>query len=119
MIKLLLAILLLAQPLPPYPLGSTLDPVDGVAPIAYENSGGADTVIAVLDRADCRIPTLAAIADPSDPQAVVQVPFGPPYDARCLLRPGDHVHLLRYRQGQLVGEDGPYIVPVKVWLPRI
>lgn len=105
-----------AQATPPPPLGSTLEP--GVVGIGWANDVQADTVVAILDRDDCRGPAFAAV-DPLQQQAHVQVPAGPPYDARCLLRPGDHVWLALFRAGRYVDQLGPYVVPIKVWFPMI
>lgn len=115
--KLIIAIaVFLIAAIPPPPLGGTLDPVDGVALIGRKNDVQADTVVIALERDDCRGPVLTAV-DPLEPQMVVQVPPGPPFDVRCLLTPGDHVYLLRYRDGLYIDAIGPYIVPIKVWLP--
>lgn len=109
-----------AQAKPAPPLGSTLDPIDGVALIGWENEVGADAISVLLDRDDCRGPTPAPIGDSGDPQqGLVQVPAGPPFDPDCLLRPGDHVYLLRYRAGEYIDQIGPYVVPVRIWLPVV
>ena len=107
-----------AQPMYPLLPGRTLDPVDGVTGIPWENGVGADTVVVLLERDDCRSPALAAIDGPAN-QAFVQVPSGPPFDARCLLRVGDHVWLLRFRNGRYIDQLGPYVVPNRVWLPVV
>lgn len=107
-----------AQPLPS--TENTLDPVNGVAMIAWENDVQADTIMALLARHDCRGPTLVAIKDSGDPQqGIVQVPAGPPFDPPCLLRPGDRVYLQRWRDGEYIDTIGPYSVPIRVWLPMI
>lgn len=115
-----LFILTQTQPAPPAPPGSTLDPVNGVAWIGWENSIGADTAVVLLNRADCPVASRAAPEDTGDPaQANTQVPAGPPFDARCLLRPGDHVYLQRWRNGEHIDTLGPYFVPVRIWLPIV
>ncbi len=110
-----------ATPIPPPPLGRVLTPENGVAIIGWENDVQADVVGVRLDRApdDCPQPLLAAIDSPDDPQAIVQVPLGPPFEPRCLLRPGDRVYLLRYRAGRFTDEIGPYVVPARMWLPIV
>ena len=117
-VALMLATSAQAQLTPP--LGSTLDPVDGVALINWENNVGADTVMMLLGRDDCRGPAPATLLDSGDPQqGLVQVPAGPPFDPLCLLRPGDHVYLQRWRGGEYIDTIGPYNVPVRVWLPIV
>lgn len=121
-LAILIALLVLststhAQPMYPFLPGRTLDPVDGVTGIAFE-SGDADTVVVLLERDDCRSPALSAIDGPAN-QAFVQVPSGPPFDPRCLLRVGDHVWLLRFRAGRYIDQLGPYVVPNRVWLPKV
>lgn len=109
-----------AQAKPPPPLGDTIDPVDGVALIAWENEIGADAIAVLLDRRECHGPTPVPIEDSGDPQqGIVQVPTGPPFDPQCLLRDGDHVTLLRYKDGQYIDQIGPYVVPARVWLPVV
>lgn len=101
----------------PYP---PLDPVAGVAMIGWENDIGADMVIVWIERDDCPIAAHGAPDDTGDPQqAITQVPAGPPFDERCLLRPGDHVYLQRWRDGEHIDTIGPYVVPVRVWLPVV
>lgn len=115
-----LFILLQVQPASPPPFGSRLDPVNGIAWIGWENSVGADAVIATLDRADCPIAARGAPGDTGDPQqANTQVPSGPPFNEHCLLRPGDHVSLQRWRNGEHIDTIGPYYVPVRIWLPVV
>lgn len=104
-----------AQPLPPYPYGSTLEP--GIAAIGWENSADADTVVAVNPgNTACLIPTMEQITA-HDRQVSTWVPNST--DERCLLKPGDHIYLLRYRDGRYVDKIGPYIVPVRLWLPAV
>lgn len=119
-IALLLATSASAQIIPPPPTGSLLDPVNGIALIGWENSIHADLVVAVLNRTDCLIATNEAVQNSGDPQqAITQVPAGPPFPTRCLLRPGDHVFLQRWRAGRHIDTIGPYAVPLHVWLPFI
>lgn len=102
-------------PPPPYP---PLDP--GVSTIGWENGIGADTVIVRLNRPDCPIAARGAPGDTGDPQqAITQVPQGPPFDPACLLRPGDRVVLERWKDGQKIDEIGPYIVPVRIFVPMV
>ncbi len=106
--------------IPPPSLGNTLDPVDGIVLIGWENGIEADAVVASLDRDDCRIATQGTIGDFGDPQQVItQVPSGPPFNPLCLLRPGDHVYIERWREGMHVDTIGPYNVPLRVWLPAV
>jgi hypothetical protein len=114
-IRLLFALLLLGQPIPPHPYGSTLE--SGQAAIGWGNNVDADTVVVVnVKNSACLVPTMEPI-DAHDAQVSTWVPNST--DPRCLLRPGDHVYLLRYRAGRYIDQIGPYIVPVKVWLPVI
>lgn len=109
-----LAILFLsaAPPLPP------LEP--GVSAIGWENSVGADTVVARINRADCPVAARGAPGDTGDPQqAITQIPSGPPFIPACLLRSGDHVTLERWKDGQKIDELGPYIVPVHIYAPMV
>lgn len=122
---LVIAILILttsaqARTVPPPPLGSTLNPVDGVGLIGWANDAQADTVIVVLDRDDCHVAAYGPPGDTGDPQqATTQIPSGPPFESACLLRPGDHAWLSLWRAGRHVETIGPYNVPVRIWLPMI
>lgn len=107
-----------AQPISPFLPGRTLDPVDGVTGIAWQNGADVDMVVVLLERDDCRSPALATVDGPAN-QAIVQVPDGPPFDPRCLLRTGDHVWLLRFRNGRYIDQLGPYVVPNRIWLPVV
>lgn len=93
---------------------------NGIAVFGWENSVGADTVVATLDRADCPIAARGAPGDTGDPQqAFTQIPQGPPYDERCRIRPYDRITLLLYRDDVYVGQLGPYIPRVRVYLPMM
>lgn len=118
--RLLFAVLFILTSAPPPPPGSTLDPVNGVASIGWENSIGADVVVATLNRTDCPVAARGAPGDTGDPQqAITQVPSGPPFDEHCLLRPGDRIYLQRWRGGEHIDTLGPYNVPVRIWLPLV
>lgn len=110
------AIALVLVPItPPPPLDTTLEP--GRSAIGWENSVDADTVV-VSNPANtaCPEPTNERIIA-HDTQVSTWVPNND--DENCLLRPGDRIYLELYRAGELVGEIGPYLVPVRVWLPAI
>lgn len=110
---LLLATSVRAQTIPQLPL----DPVNGVASIGFENTVGADTVVATLNRPDCPIAARASLDTLPANQGFIQVPSG--LDTACLLRPGDRVSLQRYRDGVLVDTLGPYVVPVRLYFPIV
>lgn len=115
----IVALVLLIFTAPP-PL-VTIEPADGVFFIGWDNSRvHADTVIARLNRDDCPIAARAAPIDTGDPrQALTQVPEGPPFVSACLLRPGDNVMLERWRDGAKIDEIGPFVVPVRIYVPMI
>lgn len=115
--KYIVVFALLLAPLFPPPVVGTLDP--GATQIGWENDVKADAVVVTLNRDDCPIAARATIDHPSDPQAITQVPDGPPFDEQCLLRPGDHVYVQRFRAGVLIDAIGPYVVPVRILLPAI
>ena len=62
---------------------------------------------------------LVADDDRSIRTVLTQAPEGPPYEARCAIRPGDRLYLLRYRDRQFLGQAGPFVVPMRVWLPMV
>ena len=101
-----------AQPSTPV----ALEAVDGIATIAWSNEVGADTVIVVLSRPDCPVPTFGRIS-PNVAQQATQVPGS--IDERCLLRPGDRVSLVRYKDGVYIDTIGPWIVPVRIYAPLV
>ena len=95
-----------------------IDAVDGVAVIAWENTTGADSVVvANLDGA-CPYPVVMTI-DPTIQHVVTQVPEGPPFEQRCLLRPGDRLYMQRYLHNFFVDQEGPFVVARSTWLPVV
>lgn len=107
-----------AQPYQPsYP---PLNPENGIAAIGWENGVGADLAVAHLDRGDCPIASQGPPEDTGDPaQAVTRVPDARHQTAPCLLRPGDHVYLWRYKGGDYLDRIGPWNVPIHVRLPMV
>lgn len=91
---------------------------DGIANIAWENTTEADSVVVANVTSACPYPVVKHI-DPAVQHVVTQVPEGPPYEGRCLLRPGDRLHLLRYRGGAYVDQEGPFIVAYRAWVPMV
>lgn len=113
--KLILAIVFLLAASPPAP---RLVPInDGVVVIVWENTAANSVVVDDIDNQDCRI--VAVYEGLSLGTTITQAPQGPPYETRCGIRPGDRLYLLQYRDRQLVGKDGPFIVPMRVWLPVV
>lgn len=121
-IAVLLALVCLsasAQPRPPsLPLWAKVDITNGTASIGINNAYEADTIAVLLDRDDCRSPALIAV-DPHEAQLAILVPSVENTNARCLLRAGDRLTMLHYRQGRYLGSIGPYVVPVYSWLPMV
>mgnify|MGYP001618132369 FL=1 len=114
---LLLCVLLLGAVQAPAVL--MLDAPDGVTRINWTNYVQADSIaVANLDNAICPYPVVVAV-DPAIAAQSTIVPEGPPHDTNCLLRPGDHLYLLWYRNKFQVGSVGPFVIPVRVWLPAI
>lgn len=90
----------------------------GITHIAWENTTEADSVVVANQTSDCPYPVVKSI-DPAEQHVLTQVPEGPPYEGRCLLRPGDRLQLLRYRAGFYVDQEGPFIVAYRVWVPLV
>ncbi len=107
--------LFLALPVPPPRL---IDAPQGVGIIAWENTTGANSVVvANLDGA-CPYPVVQVI-DPAQAHVLTQIPEGPPYEERCLLKPGERLYMQRYKDGFFVDQEGPFVVSWQVWLPNI
>lgn len=112
--RLILALTLLLAPVPP----PRLIPIDsGLVVIAWENADATSAIVDDIDNHDCRIVTVQEGLQLGT--VLTQAPEGPPYEARCGIRPGDRLYLLRYRDRQYVGQDGPFVVPTRVWLPMV
>ncbi len=109
----ILAILLLFTPAPPRLVA--ID--DGLVVIVWQNTAADSVTIFNVSSPDCPYPTI------SDGlwlgQVITQVPAGPPYDARCALKGGSRLYLLRYRDRQFIDQAGPFVVRARVWLPMI
>jgi hypothetical protein len=111
--RLILAIVLLLAPVPP-----RLVAIDaGLVVIVWENADADSATVFNVDNTACPYPTI--VDGLWLGTTLTQVPEGPPYDARCALRGGDRLYLLRYRERVFVGQDGPFVVPVRVWLPVV
>jgi len=111
--KFILAIILLFAPVPP-----RLVAIDaGLVVIVWENTA-ADSVT-VFNTTNEACPYPAIVDGLWLGTTLTQVPAGPPYDQRCALKGGDRLYLLRYHDRQYVGQDGPFVVPARVWLPLI
>jgi hypothetical protein len=110
-VRLILAIILLLAP----PRLVAID--DGLVVIVWQNDAADSVTVFNVDNTACPYPTI--VGGLWLGQVVTQVPAGPPYDQRCALRGGDRLYLLRYRERQYVGQDGPFVVPVRVWLPMV
>ena len=67
---------------------------------------------------ECPYPVVAAI-DPMQQHISTQIPEGPPYEERCLLRPGDRLYVQRYLHSFFVDQAGPFVVARHVWLPMV
>lgn len=112
--RFVLALILLLAPAPP-PRLVEID--DGLVVIVWTNTDANSVTIDDVDNEECRI--VAQYDGLFLGTNVTQVPQGPPYEERCGIKPGDRLYLLRYRDGHAVGQDGPFVVPVRVWLPIV
>ena len=90
----------------------------GVGVIAWENTTGADSVVVANLDSTCPYPVVMAI-DPAQVHVLTQVPEGPPYEDRCLLKPGERLYMQRYLHSFFVDQEGPFVVSWQVWLPGI
>ena len=116
MIVVLLGLLIQSVPLEVVP--RLIDAPDGVAVIAWKNTTGADSVVVFNIDSDCPYPVVVAI-DPTRQFVTTQVPEGPPFEQRCLLRPGDRLYVQRYIHTFFVDQEGPFVVARRVWLPVV
>ena len=91
---------------------------DGIGFIVWENTTGADSVVVLNLDSICPYPVVKAI-DPALVHVLTQVPEGPPYEGRCLLRSGDRLYMQRYLGGFFVDQEGPFVVARHVWLPMV
>lgn len=118
----LLCVLSFAHVAPPdQPPVLLVDAPGGITILIWTNDVEADSVVvANISRTaeTCAYPVVVAVDAGLTGQAT-QVPEGPPYEERCLLRPGDRLYLQRYRNKFAIDQLGPFVVPVRVWLPRI
>lgn len=112
--KYVLALILLLAPAPP-PRLIEIEP--GLVVIVWTNTDANSVTIDDVDQPNCRI--VAQYDGLFLGTTITQVPQGPPYEARCSIGPGDRLYLLRYRDGFAVGQDGPFVVPTRVWLPMV
>lgn len=112
-LRVLVVLLSLAAPVP-----RLVDAPNGVGMIAWENTAGADLVVVANIDSVCPYPVVVAL-DPQVRHVVTQVPEGPPYEGRCLLRPGERLYVRRYRGGFFVDQEGPFVVSYQTWLPQI
>ena len=90
----------------------------GIAAIAWENTTGADTVVVANIDSTCPYPVVVAI-DPAQVSVLTQIPEGPPYEGRCLLRPGDRLYVQRYKDRFFADQEGPFVVARKLYLPAV
>ena len=94
-----------------------IDAPDGVAVLNWTNDGAANAItIFNIDNAECPYPVAIDVGAGAQQTSI---PEGPPYAARCLLKPGDDLYLLRYHDRQYVDQAGPYRVPYRVWAPMV
>lgn len=107
--------LAVAQPAPPARL---VDAPEGITVIAWENTTGADSVVVANLDSTCPYPVVIAI-DPAQRYVFTQVPEGPPYEGRCLLKPGERLYMQRYLHNFFVDQEGPFVVAYQVWLPGV
>ena len=116
LIALLLTCVGVAQP-----PAQLIEAPGGVALLIWTNDVQADG-IAVINLArtaeTCAYPVVTAV-DPGLTGQFTSIPEGPPYEERCLLRPGDRFYLQRYRNKHYTDQIGPFVVPVRVWLPGV
>jgi hypothetical protein len=112
--NLVLALVLLFAPAPP----PRLVPIqNGIVVIVWENDGADTVIVDDIDNEACRLVTeqnglfLGTV--------LTQAPQGPPYEARCAIEAGDRLYLLRYRDRAFLGQAGPFVVPMRVWLPMV
>lgn len=91
---------------------------EGITVIAWENTTGADSVVVANLDSVCPYPVVMAI-DPAQRHVLTQVPEGPPYEGRCLLKPGERLYMQRYLHNFFVDQEGPFVVARHVWLPVV
>ena len=114
MISLVLVFALLAQPAP----ARLVDAPQGIGVIAWENTTGANSVVVFNIDSDCPYPVVVAI-DPARQHVTTQIPEGPPYEGRCLLRSGERLYVQRYKDNFFLDQEGPFVVSWQVWLPEV
>lgn len=115
--RIALAIVLVAvlvQPAQP----RLIDAPQGVGLIAWENTTGANSVVVANLDSTCPYPVVKPI-DPAQIHVRTQVPEGPPYEGRCLLRSGERLYVQRYKDNFFVDQEGPFVVSWQVWLPGV
>ena len=89
----------------------------GSTAITWQNDAQIDWVVVEnMMNAVCAEPVNAATS-PVESFTATLVPTWP--DPQCLIRPGDHLFLRRYRQQVLIDVLGPYIAPSFVYLPLV
>ncbi len=110
--NIILVFILLFAPAPP-PRLVEIEP--GLVVIVWTNIDANSVTIDDIDNEACRI--VAQYDGLFLGTVVTQVPQGPPYEARCGIKGGDRLYLLRYRDGFAVGQNGPFVVPVRLYLP--
>lgn len=109
----ILALILLFAPAPPRLVPIT----NSLVVIVWQNTDADSVTIDNIDNPDCRI---VAQADGLFlGTTLTQAPQGPPYEARCTIAAGDRLYLLRYQDGRYVGQAGPFVVPMRIWLPMV
>lgn len=89
----------------------------GLVIIVWENQDADMVQVFNVSNTVCPYPTIQSGLFLGT--VTTQVPEGPPYDEGCVLRPGDQLYLVRYRNTFFQGQDGPLIVPYHVYMPVV